>query len=127
MASGNVRESRTASPRRRSSNTQDQRQFCNTTRYLAQARDDLLQIKRYIARETGSRAIALRYMEKLRQQCRELAELPGTMGRARSDLMEGLRSIPHGNYVILFRYRGALVEIVSIIEGHRDIEELFHS
>ena len=40
---------------------------------------------------------------------------------------EGLRSIPHGNYVILFRYRDALVEIVSIIEGHRDIEELFHS
>ena len=80
-------------------------------RYLAQARDDLLQIKRYIARETGSNAIALRYTEKLRQQCRELAELPGTMGRARSDLMEGLRSIPHGNYVILFRYRGALVEL----------------
>jgi toxin ParE1/3/4 len=96
-------------------------------RYLAQARDDLLQIKRYIARETGSNAIALRYTEKLRQQCRELAELPGTMGKARSDLMEGLRSIPHGNYVILFRYRGALVEIVSIIEGHRDIEGLFHS
>ena len=68
-------------------------------RYLAQARDDLLQIKRYIARETGSNAIALRYTEKLRQQCRELA----------------------------FRYRGALVEIVSIIEGHRDIEGLFHS
>jgi antitoxin ParD1/3/4 len=55
-----------------------------------------------------------------------LAELPGTMGRARSELMEGLRSIPHGNYVILFRYNGAVLEIVSIIEGHRDIEGLFH-
>ena len=95
-----------------------------TLRYFEQAKNDLIQIKRYIARETGSNAIALRYTEKLRQQCRELAELPGTMGRTRSDLMEGLRSIPHGNYVILFRYRGALVEIVSIIEGHRDIEGL---
>ena len=40
--------------------------------------------------------------------------------------MEGLRSIRHGNYVILFRYSGPFVEIVSIIEGHRDIEGLFH-
>ena len=95
-------------------------------RYLEQARDDLIQIKRYIARESGSNAVALRYTEKLRQQCRELAELPGTMGRARPELMVGLRSIPHGNYVILFRYSGADLEIVSIIEGHRDIEGLFH-
>jgi len=95
-------------------------------RYLEQARDDLIQIKRSIARESGSNAVALRYTEKLRQQCREVAELPGTMGRARPELMEGLRSIPHGNYVILFRYSGADLEIVSIIEGHRDIEGLFH-
>ena len=40
--------------------------------------------------------------------------------------MERLRSIPHGNYVILFRYNGSFNEIVSIIEGHRDIEGLFH-
>jgi toxin ParE1/3/4 len=95
-------------------------------RYLAQARDDLIQIRRYIARETGSNATALKYTEKLRQQCRELAELPGTIGRARPELMEDLRSIPYGNYVILFRYNGAFVEIVSIIEGHRDIEGIFH-
>lgn len=95
-------------------------------RYLEQARTDLLQIKRYIARESGSNAVALRYVEKLRQQCRNLAELPGTMGRARPELMEGIRSIPHSNYVILFRYNGDFVEIVSIIEGHRDIEGIFN-
>jgi toxin ParE1/3/4 len=95
-------------------------------RYFEQARADLIQIKRYIARESGSNAIAIRYTEKLRQQCRELAELPGIMGRARPELMEGIRSIAHGNYVILFRYNNDFVEIVSIIEGHRDIEELFN-
>lgn len=95
-------------------------------RYLEQAKEDLIQIKRYIARASGSNAIALRYTETLRRQCRELAELPGIVGRARPELMEGLRSIPRGNYVILFRYSGSFVEIVSIIEGHRDIEELFH-
>src|SRR5438270_7639161 len=95
-------------------------------RYLEQAKSDLLQIKRYIARESGSNALAARYMEKLRQECRKLADLPGTMGRARPELMEGVRSVPYGSYVILFRYNGSFVEIISIVEGHRDIEELFH-
>ncbi|SRR6266516_8071863 len=94
-------------------------------RYLEQAKNDLLQIKRYIARESGSNAVAIRYTERLRGECRRLAELPGTVGRARPELMEGVRSVPHGNYVILFRYSGSFVEIISIIEGHRDIEDLF--
>lgn len=96
-----------------------------TLRYLEQARHDLLQIKRYLARESGSSEIALRYIENLRQECRRLAALPGTLGRARPELAEGIRSIPYGNYVIFFRYHGPYFEIVSIIEGHRDIEELF--
>ena len=96
-----------------------------TLRYLEQAKNDLIQIKRYIARESGSNEIALRYLGQLRQECRKLAALPGTMGRARPELAEGIRSIPYRNYVILFRYTGPSLEIVSIIEGHRDIEELF--
>ncbi|KYC41641.1 plasmid stabilization protein [Scytonema hofmannii PCC 7110] len=94
-------------------------------RYLEQAKTDLLRIKRYIAKESGSNDVALQYTKKLRQQCQKLAELPGTMGRARPELMEGVRSFPHGNYVILFRYIDSVLEIISIIEGHRDIEELF--
>ena len=94
-------------------------------RYFEQAKSDLMQIKRYLARESGSNEIALGYIEKLRQECRRLAAFPGMMGRARPELAEGIRSIPYGNYVILFRYNGPYLEIVSIIEGHRDIEELF--
>jgi toxin ParE1/3/4 len=75
-------------------------------RYLEQAKHDLIQIKRYIARESGSNEIALRYIERLRRQCRRLATLPGTRGKARPELAEGIRSIPYGNYVILFRYNG---------------------
>lgn len=68
-----------------------------TLRYLEQAKNDLLQIKRYLARESGSNEIALRYIEKLRQECRRLAALPGMMGRARPELREGIRSVPYGN------------------------------
>ncbi len=64
-------------------------------------------------------------MQKLRQECQRLATLPGIIGRARPELAESVRSIPYGNYVILFRYNGPYLEIISIIKGHRDIEELF--
>ena len=94
-------------------------------RYLEQAKTDLIRIKRYIARESGSNAVAVKYTEKLRQQCRKLAELPGTMGRARPELIERIRSTPCDNYVIFFRYNDSFVEIISIIEGHRDLENLF--
>ena len=94
-------------------------------RYLAQARDDLIRIKRYIARESGSQQIALDYVQKLRQQCRKLADLPGQIGHPRPELKAGLRSFPHGNYVIFFMYDGDYFSIETIIEGHRDIDAMF--
>ena len=45
-------------------------------RYLEQAKTDLIRIKRYIYTASGSNELALKYTEKLRQQCRKLAELP---------------------------------------------------
>ncbi len=94
-------------------------------RYLEQAKDDLIQIKRYIANESGSQEIGLQYTDKLREQCRKLARLPGKIGRPRTELMEGLRSFVHGNYVIFFMYNNDYLDIVTIIEGHRDIETMF--
>ena len=94
-------------------------------RYLAQARDDLIHIKRYIARESGSQSTAVQFTEKIREQCRKLADLPGKMGRLRPELGENLRSFPYGNYVIFFMYNDDCLEIVTILEGHRDIEAVF--
>ena len=93
--------------------------------YLDQAKDDLIQIKRYIAKESGSQKLALEYTRKIRKQCRKLTGLPGEMGRLRPELREDIRSFPYGNYVIFFRYVGNSLEVVTIIEGHRDIEALF--
>ena len=94
-------------------------------RYLAQARDDLIHIKRYIARESGSQSTAVQFTEKIREQCRKLADLHGEMGRLRPELGENLRSFPYGNYVIFFMYNDDCLEIVTILEGHRDIEAIF--
>jgi plasmid stabilization system protein ParE len=61
----------------------------------------------------------------LRQQCRDLAALPGTLGRPRPELRPDIRSFPHKGYVILFRYVADTFEVANIIEGHRDIEALY--
>ena len=57
----------------------------------------------------------------LRQRCEKLASLPGTLGRDRPDLGTGIRSVAHGNYVIIFRYEQTAFRVVNIIEGHRDL------
>ena len=94
-------------------------------RYLAAARRDLVSILVYLAAESGSLALARRFVADLRAQCTRLAALPGTLGRPRPELHEDIRSFPFRGYVIFFRYVGDAVEIVNVIEGHRDIDALF--
>ena len=96
-----------------------------TLRYLAQAKDDIIEIKRYIEGECGSEDVALQFTDKLREQCRRLAELPGQLGRPRPELRCDLRSFPYGNYVIFFIYGEQYLDIITIIEGHRDLDAHF--
>ena len=92
-------------------------------RYLPAAQRDLLDILAFISRQSGSLPLAQDFVARLRRQCRRLAELPGTLGRARPELRPDIRSFPFGNYVIFFRYLDNAFEVVNVLEGHRDIEK----
>jgi len=94
-------------------------------RYSVTARNDLAQIYRYIREQSGSRETARRFVHELRQKCHALAAAPIVMGRPRAELRPDLRSHPYKSYVIFFRYVGDTLEIVTVIEGHRDIPALF--
>lgn len=59
------------------------------------------------------------------RQCAKLAALPGVLGRARPELRPDIRSFAFRGYVIFFRYRGDRLEVVSVLEGHRDIDAHF--
>ena len=93
--------------------------------YLDSARDDLTQIFAYITRESGNQNIGRGFVKLLRQQCANLAALPGFLGTLRPELRPDLRSFAFKGYVILFRYEGDTFEVVNVIEGHRDIETMF--
>jgi toxin ParE1/3/4 len=98
--------------------------------YRVAARRDLADIAAYIERESGSRAAADTFVEKLTGYCEHLAGLPGLMGRSRSELRPHYRSVTFGNYVIFLRYADQTgprshLYIVDIIHGARDIDAYY--
>ena len=93
--------------------------------YLSSARQDFRDILRYLTLESGDRAIARAFVDRLQQQCRKLASLPGKLGRARPELRSDLRSFPYRGYIIFFRYDAETLEVVNVLEGHLDFLSLF--
>ncbi len=90
-------------------------------RFTDDADRNLVDIALYIASESESREIALAFVERLRAKCRDLAYLPGILGTARPELREDIRSTPCNGYVIFFRYRDDVLEVVNVLHGSRDV------
>jgi toxin ParE1/3/4 len=88
------------------------------------ARTDLASIHRYIAKDNES--AAERLIERLFGEFYLLAENPN-IGQARSDLRPHLRTLTHGNYVVLFYPIENGVEVAGVIHGARDLDALFRS
>jgi len=93
--------------------------------FLAAAQRDLVSILDHITRESGSLAVGRGFVGRLRQHCARLASLPGSIGRARPELRPDIRSSAFKGYVVFFRYRDDLLEVVNVLEGHRDIDGHF--
>ncbi|EBV3600134.1 type II toxin-antitoxin system RelE/ParE family toxin [Salmonella enterica subsp. enterica serovar Virchow] len=93
--------------------------------FTDQALDDLAAIAAYIGDSSGSVGIGERFVGELISKCEALAALGGQLGRARPELRPDMRSIDHKNYVIFFRYRADGMEVVDVLEGHRDLDAFF--
>lgn len=94
---------------------------------LADAHDDLENILRYITLQSGSEEIGTDFVLRLLEKCVSLATAEFKLGRLRPELGPELRSLAFGNYVLFFRYRESWLEIVNILEGHRDFDARFSS
>jgi addiction module RelE/StbE family toxin len=83
---------------------------------------DLLQIHAYIAERNPAVAVSL--ANEFRQKFVSLSRFP-FIGRERSSLSKGIRSVVAGNYVIFYRVESEQVTIMRILDGSRDIDTEF--
>lgn len=90
-------------------------------RLTPRAGADIAAIAHHIAEDNP--IAAERWLGNSHYHCALLAEMPA-MGGARPDVRSGLRTFPVGNYLILYRPIAGGAEIVRVVHGARQWQEL---
>ncbi len=85
------------------------------------AEEDLLEIWVHIARDNPAAADAV--LDGLDERSRWLTDYP-ELGRRRPDIVEQVRSIRFGEFLILYRVNDTSVEIVRYVHGRRNLNEI---
>lgn len=88
----------------------------------AEAETDLVSVHRYLVARNPAAAVAL--AKTFRAKLKNLAHFP-YIGRDRSKLGRGLRSIVAENYLIFYRVERDCVFVVRVLDARRDIDAEF--
>ena len=83
---------------------------------------DLLNIWNYIADDSLDRADD--FLDRIESKLMTLAQNSG-LGRKRSELLPDLRSFPIDNYVVFYQQIDGGIDVIRLLHGSRDIEEVF--
>ena len=83
-----------------------------------EALEDLRGIGDRIARDSPGNASS--FLAELKIRFGRLAAMPMT-GRRREEMGAGIRSIPHGAYIVFYRATGTGIDIVRVVHGRRDM------
>jgi toxin ParE1/3/4 len=84
------------------------------------AKNDLIEIGLYIARQSGSRRLADSFLDSIVSACETLATQP-EMGELRKEFITGqYRSFSVDSYVIYFRPTQDGIRVARILHGARD-------
>jgi toxin ParE1/3/4 len=86
------------------------------------ARNDLIEIWLYIAQE--NQAAANRLIASIEEKLNLLSDSP-QMGQTREDLAPLIRSFPVSKYLLFYRPISDGIQLVRVIHGARDIQNLF--
>jgi toxin ParE1/3/4 len=99
--------------------------------YTRRAEDELRAIWRYIAEENDNEPAADRILLAISEKIELLRDHP-RLGPRRPDIARGARLLIEGHFLILYEMHPdtadgpvEAVEIVSIVDGRRDLTELF--
>ncbi len=85
------------------------------------AERDIEDIGDYIAQD--NRFAALRVVQQLRDKFEALTAMP-FMGIERPDLDKGIRMVPSGNCIILYRVSNG-IRVERVLHGARDLDGLY--
>ncbi len=91
-----------------------------TVLQTAGAQSDLLEIGRYIARESRSLDIALNFLDKIEQKCSLYASQP-LMGTPRFDLGDNVHSFPVDKYVVFYQSLAEGIQVLLVVHGSRNL------
>lgn len=86
------------------------------------AREDLLDIWRTVARE--SPPAADRLIDRIEARVARVAQFPNS-GRERSELGAKLRSVPVERYIVIYRPIPDGIELARVLHGARDLGAVF--
>jgi toxin ParE1/3/4 len=89
------------------------------------AEEDLITIWMYVARQASAQ-VADDQLRAIGRVSTAIGEWP-LAGRARDEMLNGLRSIPASPYVIFFRPRSTGAEILRVLHERRDVDAIFSS
>ena len=89
-----------------------------------QAERDLIEIWKYIAKDNEENAD--RTYQLLEEKCDKLAEFP-QIGAPKDELLSGMRSLVHGNYLIFYKIQADCIVILRVLHGAQDLPTFFDS
>lgn len=90
------------------------------------AEQDLLEIGRFIATQSGSLDTALGFLDRIDEKCQAYSRQP-LMGDHRPDLGENIRLFPVDNYVVIYESLPDGILVLMVTRGSRDVPRLFGS
>lgn len=88
----------------------------------AEARADILEIGRYIARDNPERART--FVDELLEKARRIGERPEAWPLVARYADRGVRRRVHGAYLIFYRIEAERVVVLHVLHGARDYKAL---
>src|SRR4051812_45210956 len=85
------------------------------------AGDDLVHIEQYVSRHNITAAGKL--IQRLEKRSMSLGDAPH-IGTKRDYIRPGLRTIAEGHYVICYRVGERRIEVLRVLHGNMDIEQI---
>ena len=65
-----------------------------------------------------------RWFQEFNQKCKYLVQYP-SIGRSYSDIRSYLRGLPLNGFIVFYRLKDDGIEIMRVINGRRDFDEVF--